>query len=318
MGFIRHCRCAVLLTAIAVSLSSILSCSCSDNPTEPPPSTPSPQQNIDVSPAWSPGDQWVAFNRGTSPLGPAGWGLYKIRSDGTGETRILEYPTSGVILSVEWNDQDWILVTTYDLGVYKVRPDGSSQTVLFDEYTIYASWSPDGSQIVFGPAFQALWIMDSAGQNARLLDPADSVFRGTQQFPEWGKDGLILHVRYTDRLPQPKIVKVDPVSLALTVVDSAGDFSEVGGLKYISPQAFAYFRIGTLEIHPQIYIVDSPFAEQRCLTCGDERNTGGKRFDISHLSGRVVYTNTRHGGLDIMDADGSNRRQLTFPEGAEP
>jgi len=297
------------IQCLVIMSMCLVGCSCRDKPTD---SVVGPASFYDVSPAWSPNGDLVAFNRG-GPLGPSTWGLFMIRSDGTDETRILDWPQSRGILTIDWSDRDWLLVSTFDETVYKVRPDGTDKTVLYGGPAQGASWSPDESQLVFRPGFE-LWLVDSAGTNPRLLDPADTLLQGFSLNPDWGSGGMILHLRYVGNTNDPVIAQINPLTLQVTILDS----EYVGGgrdyPRWVDSSAFLFFRY-EINKHPQIWRVDSAFATPRCLTCEDMLNEGGGEFAISPVTGEIVYANSKHGGLSIMEADGSNKRQLTWPGG---
>lgn len=301
-------NCAVAL----VALCAIVSCSCKDKPTGP---VLGPGQFQDASPAWSPDGSWIAFFRG-GVLGPSTWGLYKVRSDGSGETRLLSWPASGGILTIDWSDQDWLLVSTHDATVYKVRPDGSGKTVLYGGPGLGASWSPDESRAVFIVEV-ALWIVDSAGNNAALLDPADSIFSGQSLMPDWGSNGKILHLRYIGNQNDPVIAQIDPLTLQLDILDTGFVGQGREHPRWVSSNSFMFVRYETNK-HPQIWQADSAFSAPSCLTCEDVLTEGAGQFSIHSTTGQIVYANVKHGGLSIMDADGTNKRQLTWPEGVQP
>ena len=306
----RHTECdprsSVLL---GILVSCLLGCSSSENPISPP--ARGPITVNDGSPAWSPDGQWVAFHRGGPANLPAQWGLYKIKSDGTEETMLLPSSQSPHIASIDWSDQDWLLVSTLSGSVYKIRPDGLNRTALYSGLAQRASWSPDGSQIVLRPDF-ALMLMDSMGQALRLLDPADSVFRGEQLMPDWGPNGKVLHLRWIASQNYPLIAEVDPVTLLVDVLDSGFATGWYSYPAYASDKAFLFVRYIDGQ-HPQLLRIDSVGTTARCLTCRDPLNEGGNEFSVHIPSGRVAYSNTRHGGISVMDADGSNERVLTHP-----
>jgi Tol biopolymer transport system component len=297
-------------TAFAYTLlgAALIGCSFNSIPIGP---VLGPAQFYDVSPAWSPDGRWIAFHRGGPVGAPSGWGLFKIKTDGTQETKLLDSADSHGILTIDWSDQDWLLVSTFNATVYKVRPDGTNKTVLYGGPAQGATWSPDGSQIAFRPP-STIWIMDSAGQNVRLLDTADTVFQGERAMPDWGEGGQILHLRYVSSQAHPLVAQVDPQSLVLTVLDSGYAATVIAYPKYADTSSFVFIKYDDGR-HPQLWRVDSAFAPARCLTCGDDLNEGGGEFDMLASSGEIVYANSRHGGLSIMDANGSNKRQLTSP-----
>ena len=298
------------VAVIAIILLSC--CSCTEKSVDPPPPTMGPAQFCDVSPAWSPDGQWIAFMRG-GPGGSSTWGLYKVKSDGTQETKLLDWANSHGILTIDWSEQDWLLVSTFNATVYKVRPNGRGKTVLYNGSSHGASWSPSGDQVVFRRNW-VLWVMDSAGQNQRVLDPQDT---SPSLHPDWGASGQIIHLRSIAGAGGHAIAQIHPQTLAVEVLDSGYSQIGISYPKYANHSGFVYIRRDD-GIHAQLWQVDSAFAQARCITCTDVYNEGAGEYDIFHATGEVVFANSKHGGLSIMSADGTNWRQITDPRSLVP
>lgn len=305
----------MLISAVPCLAAWLTSCSSESMPTGP---ELLPGQFCDVSPAWSPNGEWVAFFRGgRDGMDDSTWGLFKVRADGSEETRILNWPDAHGVLTIDWSEQDWLLISTADWGVYKVRPYGRTvKTWLYTGRSLGASWSPDYGRAVVG-GWAALWIVDSAGSFAALLDPADSIYRSECLGPGWGSNGKILHLRYIGHRNDPVIAQVDPTSLKVDVLDSGYVGQGRGYPKWGIGKAFLFDRREANK-HPQLWRVDSVGAPQRCLTCEDVLKEGAGEFDVHPLTGQIVYATLRTGGLFVMEYDGSNKRQLTWPEGKTP
>jgi Tol biopolymer transport system component len=162
-----------------------------------------PRYSADVHyPQVSPDGRLIVFERFNSPLSRPRFGLalFVMNADGTGVHRVTPWnlhagdnpdwaPDSSRVLfrsNVDVNDER----SQY----YTVRPDGTGLTQLthfpFTHRRLFsATFSPDGSQIVFGKADGTgsgdIWIMNADGSNPHLVllaKPWDSA-------PDWGSAG---------------------------------------------------------------------------------------------------------------------------------
>jgi TolB protein len=162
-----------------------------------------PPYSADVHyPQVSPDGRFVVFERFNSPLSRPRFGLalFVMNVDGTGVHRVTPWslhagdnpdwaPDSSRILfrsNVDVNDQR--------SQFYTVRPDGTGLTQLthfpFTRRRLFsASFSPDGSQIVFGKADAKrrgdIWIMNADGSNAHPVQTA----KPWDSAPDWGSGG---------------------------------------------------------------------------------------------------------------------------------
>jgi Tol biopolymer transport system component len=148
--------------------------------------------------SWSPGGTRIAY---------IGWdhqgdtGLFVVGADGSGDALVLK----GFWQSVSWSPAGGrLLLAGYpatDAGtpeaeafdLYTVRPDGTGLARLTHGggYEMFATWSPDGSRILFsrGDRFeeyaQDVEVMDADGSNERQL----TTWAGFDSFPVWSPDG---------------------------------------------------------------------------------------------------------------------------------
>jgi TolB protein len=150
-------------------------------------------------PQMSPDGRFIVFERVNSPLSRPRFGraLFVVKVDGSGLHRVTPWslhagdnpdwsPDSSRILfrsNEEVNDER----SQY----YTVRPDGSGLTQLthfpFTHRRLFsATFSPDGSQIVFGKADAKgrgdIWMMNADGSNPHLVQDA----KPWDSAPDWG------------------------------------------------------------------------------------------------------------------------------------
>jgi Tol biopolymer transport system component len=139
------------------------------------------------SPSWSPNGQQVAFDDFH--------GLFLVKPDGSGFRALLtdEYD-NGV---PQWSpDGNWILFTGFEPGfgegssrrLYVVRPDGSGLRRLASSVNraiLKASWSPDGTRIVFDVNDGDLRIVTVSTDAVTTLTNTPEL----ESRPAWSPDG---------------------------------------------------------------------------------------------------------------------------------
>jgi len=236
-------------------------------------------------------------------------GLYVIKGDGSQMTRLLHYPESGGINTIDWCASGWLLIAGGPDGVYKIRPDGSSMSVFDSVWALYASWSPDCSEcalLIQGK----LWLRDSSGANLRQLNPADTASSAWDA--DWGPRDKILDIRYVEGVQQLVFAETDPMSGTFSIVYPGYPTLNAQRSRYLSDWTIGFVNTSG-EQHPQLVVMDLRTQAQSCITCGDDYNDGCGYFDVNPSSGEFVYTRTQYGGLWIINADGSNPTRLTDP-----
>jgi Tol biopolymer transport system component len=154
--------------------------------------------------SWSPDGTRIAYIRGDES--PEGFDTVAIAgADGTGGRAVLP----GVAWqSVSWSpDGERLLVVGHPPNeegiagpegwdIYTANTDGTdlTQVTHTDEWEHLATWSPDGTQILFtrstGSSDDAdypsdVWVMNADGSEARAL----TEWRGFDAFPVWSPDG---------------------------------------------------------------------------------------------------------------------------------
>ena len=149
-------------------------------------------ETYEAFPAWSPDGSQVAFTR----TGSDG-GVFIVNADGSGEQRILEgwardisWSPDGDQLVLSWLEQGWPPSPDEFLQLVGVDPDGTNLSVLNDApelregpvTDLFASWSPDGSRILFQHWVHAeqaeedvieLYVVNADGAGLRQIETGD-------------------------------------------------------------------------------------------------------------------------------------------------
>ena len=163
-----------------------------------------PGSGIDASPAWSPDGTRIAFSRYADRFfeGDPVRHIFVVNADGTGEQQL----TTGnhQDRSPTWSpDSARIAFSRHELEtpqhfqnlddeyIAVMDADGGNLTVLTRGGTAdrFPTWSPDGARIAYG-ANNALWVMDTDGQNARRIPVAN-----TRDGYSWSPDGTAIAFR---------------------------------------------------------------------------------------------------------------------------
>ncbi|MEA3431120.1 MAG: hypothetical protein U9R01_00345 [candidate division WOR-3 bacterium] len=259
---------------------------------------------VDDGPCWSPDGSIIVFYHrhitridscGAYNLDMDSTGLWFINPDGTNKRMFLNLRGGSAGLP-DWSpDAEWIAFVK-DARIWKIKVNGDSLTQLtFNRRTFFPDWSPDGKKIAYDQSIstethpRGIWIMDADGGNDHLV--IDYV-----RSPDWSPDG--------SKLAYDGIYVADTNGTNIELIHEGGTdpvWSPDG-----SKIAFASDE--------GISIMNADGSNTVSL------GVWGYMPSWSPDGNQIVYTgwtekpyNPRHNGvLYIINADGSNKRQLTF------
>ena len=322
MSFLKNRFKHFLTAVITAFLAFIIFNTCSKNPVNGIVDLETTPQ-VDDFPAWSPDGKTISFyHSGLVAYDPKtdmgehvqdSVGLWFIAPDGSQRKKVL----SGYINSSDWSpDGQWV-VFGVNAQIYKARVadaslDNSSITQLTSAgRNFFPSWSPDGKWIAYdrsladstGPG--GIWIMNSDGNNKK------SVLAGMMADWHPNKSNLIV-VKGTDTLPiWMQFVIVNPFMIvAAETLDAVIDADNL--YPSYSPDGLEIVFQSDLNI----WKMDSSGKNLQQLTHGKPTSimpvfSGGMTPNWSPDGKQIVYVGPQT-TLWIMDADGANKRQLTF------
>ncbi|HEU5181003.1 MAG TPA: hypothetical protein VFW45_09430, partial [Candidatus Polarisedimenticolia bacterium] len=265
----------------------------------------------DVSPRWSPDNRWVAFssNRGGKTgiylVPPLGGQVQKLADTGIPTLASMIF---GILGSSPWSpDARRLLFSRLDetgaMGLWLLELDSRKETQLTHpepgslDYT--ASFSPDGSQILFGHSTgngSSAQVMPAAGGPAKEILRESSLYL----FPSWAPDG--------------KRIVYSPISDGIWVADLAsGHKRQVIPLD--NPDLPVVARDGRIlydksSHQTDLYIQDLEGGEQKRLTFHTQDNFSPQ---ISPDGGMIAYESSRTGNGEVwlIDRKTGSERQLT-------
>lgn len=279
-------------------------------------------------PVWHPNGQLLGFNHTplvsieTTGAAPCTWysyiansdstGFYLMNKDGTGVKRVTNFTLSAPAWSP---DGKWL---AFSLGpnIYKMLFDGNAfDTIQIVQLTtdagnFFPSWTANSDTIYFdsnkdapeGTSFYSIWKMRSDGTGKTRLTQSAGI--GDTRQPFVGSDDKIYCVGYVSG--QSEIFSISKDGLNQKQVTFNGQYRNRDSPKFWQGNLF-YNDNATLRV-VKTNKDDIPITNPAVT------------YDIS-VSGEIVYCKMYYdimkyykqiGTLWVMNADGSNNRQLTF------
>lgn len=312
---------------ITISIFTILVLTgCGWNPfgpgdgSEPPRFDPWPIGPIDYDPAWSPDGSTIIYYHAANYGDLADTcGLYFINPDGTDRRLFLNATVDGP----DWSpDGEW-MVFSANARIWKIKVNGDSLTQLtLNRRTFFPDWSPDGKKIAYDQSICTethpfgIWIMDADGSN-------DHHIINYGRCPDWSPDGTkIVYVGGPGPTnAESQIWVADTNGTNATQLTFEGHcnrypmFSQDGS-------KIAFISIDKNEYG--LWIMNSNGDNPHCLTqdicfypCSWSPD-GEYIVYTSGLEGSIMIGDSAvyapgDGRLWVMNADGTDEYQLTFP-----
>lgn len=269
--------------------------------TQEPSNTNLVDDYLHIRAAWSPDGTTIAY----SSIVQNATGIVLVDSAGGNLRSIL----SGDGVGLTWSPDGRWLAFTRNGYLCKMRPNGDSLTQLGAlSGAIRPAWSRDGSKIAFVPrdAGSGIWMYD-------LKSDSVSQILSYGNYPSWHPttgELIVLDGRYD---PSTGVVVYSFLSVAPSTksVRTISSFATISDCSFsrISPDGNTIlYSLTRPDDHVQIWAFDVNLIQHKQLS-----NDGGDFGAWSPDGKKIVYTRTQPGDgtLWVMNADGSNRRQLT-------
>ncbi len=240
-------------------------------------------------------------------------GFWLINADGTNQRRILPF----MLECPAWSpDGSWIAFSS-GAQICIMPFDGeqfdtaSIVQLTFEGRNFFPAWSPDGEWIAYDSDAESpsglkfVWKMRINGLSKKRI--AYTPDKGETRMPSWGYDYTIVHQRYIG-IDTPELFKMDSAGnsiMRLTQNEFLEDYP-----KFSPDNQYIVF----ISQRGESGLWKTNITTKNSIQLSTE---GCLNFSLSP-QGEIVYSNYDYRRIDetrgtlwIMDADGSNKRQLT-------
>ncbi|MBI4726712.1 PD40 domain-containing protein [candidate division TA06 bacterium] len=278
---------------------------------------------IDDSPAWHPDGNTIAyFSLGTTYVDSVSGG-YNFSQDSLGIWLINIDGSERKFLLPGGSLPDWIpdgsKLAFNGYGTKQIFvADSNGQNIVqltTGGRNFFPSWSPDGKRIAWDTNYNdslganVIWLMDNYGSNKKDISQHQV---GEWRMPDWFPDGRIVHIRY----PGGNVF-----SSEIFIMDSNGqnslrltnNFSTDYNPKVSPDGSKISWSSGASGEAPQIWVMNSNGSGLVKLTI-----EGGNAPCWSPDGSKIAYSyigsgyGPQCGSIWIMNADGTNKKQLTY------
>jgi len=225
----------------------------------------------DTSPSWSPDGNKIVFvsyveppplEPGIEP--PPEGGIYVMDADGSDRTQVLALTTDIGARSVSWSPDGNRIVYACGASIITMDSDGTNRELVvggdmsYIDITDWASYSPDGSKILFALATGGIFVVGIDGSNQTRLSPEGV----DDYYPAWSPDGTKIAFDSTrDGHSEIYVMNADGSSPTRLTENTVGDFSPAW-----SPDGSSIAFVSTRDGQADIYIMDADGSDVTRLT----------------------------------------------------
>ncbi len=254
--------------------------------------------------------------------------IYRIDADGENETRLTINDAYDGFPSWSPDGSKTLFQSGREgtLAIYSMQADGSDPVRIPNtENGNYPKWSAGGNRIAFfseRDGVTDIYSVNSDGEDIRNLTSSPY----TDETPSWTADGSMIAFQsdrtWRQSLDEEPEVDQHPNFGVFTLTVDTSTVTEVTGLQFndenpsISPNDHGIVFQRYVDEGLAIGYVDRVSGELRLLTAPSD-TSGSPAWSSS--GSQIVFDSKRDGNFEIfvMDADGTNLRQITFTEKTE-